>query len=178
MVRAGADGMFYYGGITFQRFTNYGKVYLARFIDLNNKENGDATMGTDPIRFVDQKVVALGSATDFVDKPWIAVDVPRSTNPVCTVTVVNPDKTTTKRSFPGHTIYVAYLRLTNNQTQSDVMVRHSDDCGTTWAAPVKVNDATSPANEGPSLAIDPVKGHVYVTWRRVGSRRHARPTPS
>ncbi len=169
VVRAGADGMFYYGGITFQRFTNYGKVYLARFIDLNNKENGDATMGTDPIRFVDQKVVALGSATDFVDKPWIAVDVPRSTNPSCTVTVVNPDKTTTKRTFPGHTIYVAYLRLTNNQTQSDVMVRHSDDCGATWAAPVKVNDATSPANEGPALAIDPVKGHVYVTWRRVGS---------
>jgi alpha-tubulin suppressor-like RCC1 family protein/uncharacterized protein YjbI with pentapeptide repeats len=167
VVRAGADGMFYFGGITFQRFTNYGKVYLARFIDLNNKENGNATQGTDPIRFIDQKVVAIGSATDFVDKPWIAIDVPRPNAPTCSVTVVNPDKTTTQRSFPGHTIYVAYLRLTANQTQSDVMVRHSDDCGTTWSAAVKVNDATSLANEGPALAIDPVKGHVYVTWRRV-----------
>ncbi len=169
VVRAGADGMMYFGGIAFQRFTNYGKVYLTRFIDLNNKENGNAVQGSDPIRVVDQKVVSVGGPSDFVDKPWVAVDVPRSWNSTCNITVTNPDGTQAKRSFPGHTVYVAWLRLYNNETQSDVMVRHSDDCGATWSAPVKVNDATSLANEGPSIAIDPAKGHVYVTWRRVAS---------
>jgi hypothetical protein len=174
VVRAGPDGMFYFGGIAFNRTSipstaagNYGKVFLTRFIDLNDKEDGDASlgpvMGTDPIRYVDQKEVALGGPNDFVDKPWIAVDMPRANAPTCKI--VTPSGTT--RTFPGHTVYVAYLRIVSG-TQSDVMVRHSDDCGSTWSNAVKVSDGTSLANEGPSLAIDPVKGHVYVTWRRVG----------
>jgi hypothetical protein len=174
VVRAGPDGMFYFGGIMFNRDSipaaakgNFGKVFLTRFIDLNDKENGDVSagpvLGVDPIRYVDVKEVALGGPNDFVDKPWIAVDVPRTTTQTCTV--VTPAGTA--KTFFAHTVYVAYLRILST-TQSDVMVRHSDDCGKTWAAPVKVSDATSVANEGPSLAIDPVKGHVYVTWRRVG----------
>ena len=96
------------------------------------------------------------------------------------MTVVNPDKTTTKRSFPGHTIYVAYLRLTNNQTQSDVMVRHSDDCGATWAAPVKVNDATSLANEGAGPRHRPGEGARLrdLAAGRVTAATSARTTPS
>ena len=173
IVRAGPDGVFYFGGIAFNRSAipstakgNYGKVFLTRYVDLNNKEDGNAaaaaTKTTDPIRYVDQKEIALGGPSDFVDKPWVAVDVPRTTN---TCTLALPDGT--KKVVAAHTVYVAYLRIVSG-TQSDVMVRHSDDCGNTWSNAVKVSDASSLANEGPSLAIDPVKGYLYVTWRRVG----------
>ncbi|MEI6223635.1 MAG: sialidase family protein, partial [Deltaproteobacteria bacterium] len=175
IVRAGPDGMFYFGGIVFNRSAipatakgNYGKVFLTRYIDLNNKEDGNAALSasaaTDPIRYVDQKEVALGGPDDFVDKPWVAIDIPRNTN---TCKIVLPDAAKTTRTVAAHTVYVTYLRIVSG-TQSDVMVRHSDDCGNSWSSAVKVSDGTSLANEGPSLAIDPVKGHVYVTWRRVG----------
>src|SRR5512137_1853167 len=91
VVRAGTDGMLYYSGIAFKRGTSWGKVFLARFIDLNNKENGDPTKArvdpstglqtiaspTDPIAYVDEVVIANGDGNTFLDKPWIAVDKPR-----------------------------------------------------------------------------------------------------
>jgi len=64
VVRAGTNGIFYYSSIALNRNTNIGGLFLARFIDLNNKENGDATQSctpgqtcipaptTDPIRYV------------------------------------------------------------------------------------------------------------------------------
>src|SRR5947207_565208 len=56
VVRAGTNGMFYYGGIAFNRGSNGGGLFLSRFIDLNNKENGDATrypdLPTDPMRYI------------------------------------------------------------------------------------------------------------------------------
>jgi hypothetical protein len=68
--------MLYYGGIAFRRGTNWGKVFVARFIDLNNKENGDPTRTvpgeptkatpTDPVRYLDESVIASGSA---IEKP-------------------------------------------------------------------------------------------------------------
>src|SRR5262249_4293473 len=39
--------------------------------DSNNKERGDT------IEFAGTSVVAAGDATHFLDKPWIAVDIPR-----------------------------------------------------------------------------------------------------
>jgi hypothetical protein len=43
-VRSGTNGLFYYSGIAFNRGTNApGVVFVARFIDNDNKENGDAT---------------------------------------------------------------------------------------------------------------------------------------
>ncbi len=77
VVRAGTDGMFYFAGIVFARGTNDGRVVLNRFIDLNDKENGDPVGGTDSIQWVDASVIDQGGAW-FADKPWIAVDVPRA----------------------------------------------------------------------------------------------------
>jgi len=40
----GTNGLFFYSGIAFNRGTNApGVVFVARFIDNDNKENGDAT---------------------------------------------------------------------------------------------------------------------------------------
>ena len=84
VVRAGTDGMFYFAGIAFARGTNDGRVVLNRFIDLNNKENGDPTGGTDSIQWVDAKVIDQGG-TYFADKPWIAIDIPRAGALTCNV---------------------------------------------------------------------------------------------
>src|SRR5262249_60257225 len=45
-VRAGTNGLFYFGGIVFNRGTQGqvpSAVFFSRFIDNNNKENGDTT---------------------------------------------------------------------------------------------------------------------------------------
>src|SRR5215467_86425 len=61
-VRAGTNGLFYYSGIAFNRATNgAGVVFVSRFIDNDNKENGDPThfngsqtnlAPTDPIQYL------------------------------------------------------------------------------------------------------------------------------
>ncbi len=79
VVRPGTNGMFYYSGIVFDRGVNgKSRVFVSRFIDNNNKEAGDA------IHYLGSAAVAThrtrsadGTAVDFIDKPWIAVDVPR-----------------------------------------------------------------------------------------------------
>ena len=48
VARAGTNGLFFYSGIAFNRGPGgLGKVFVARFIDNNNKENGDP--GTHPL---------------------------------------------------------------------------------------------------------------------------------
>src|SRR5690349_4854782 len=81
VVRAGTNGMFYYSGIAFTRETPKKSVlFVSRLIDNNNEENGD------PIRFVSTVPVATGAGAVFVDKPWMAVDIPRSTVQNCEIT--------------------------------------------------------------------------------------------
>src|SRR3954469_20906045 len=76
-VRPGAAGTFYYSGIAFNRGTNQGIVFVARYIDLNNKENGNTVEGRDAIAYAGATAVDRGTAGQFLDKPTIAVDVPR-----------------------------------------------------------------------------------------------------
>src|SRR5438128_232187 len=72
-VRAGTNGLFYYSGIAFNRGANgLGKIFVARFIDNNNKENGD------PIQYLSTVTIDQGTAGQFLDKSWLAVDIPRA----------------------------------------------------------------------------------------------------
>jgi hypothetical protein len=165
VVRAGTDGMFYFAGIVFARGTNDGRVVLNRFIDLNNKENGDPTGGTDSIQWVDAKVIDQGGAF-FADKPWIAVDVPRAGALTCNVRKTDASGNVLfQRSFPGGALYAVWARIYSD-TQSDVMFSRSLDCGDTWSAPLKLNDQKSRASQGVVASVDPRTGDVYVAWRR------------
>ncbi len=159
VVRAGTDGMFYFAGIVFKRGSSDGRVVLNRFIDLNDKEGGDVVGGTDPIRWIDAKVVDQGG-TYFADKPWIAVDVPRAGALTCNIQRFG-------RSFPGGAIYVVWARIYGD-TYADIMFSRSLDCGDTWSAPLKLNDQKSQASQGASVSVDPRTGYVYVAWRRFG----------
>ncbi len=90
VVRAGTNGLVYYSGLVFDRGDN-GKsgIFLTRFIDRNNKENGD------PIAYLGTSMVATSDGTTFLDKPWMVVDLPRGNAGFCRVgldpTPVNDD---------------------------------------------------------------------------------------
>jgi hypothetical protein len=158
-VRPGTSGLFYYSGIAFNRGTNIGGVFVARFYDANEKENGDATQGLDTIKYVSTTVIDTGTSGQFIDKPWIAVDVPRAGGGTCTF---NPFGT--PQNVPAGNVYLVWSRFTGSQS-TKIMFSRSLDCGNTWATPIKLSESNS-INQGTSVAIDPGSGAIYVTWRR------------
>ena len=76
-VRPGTNGLFFYSGLAFNRGTNAASaVFVARFIDNNNKENGDPTHAngsltnlapTDPIQYLGTVAVQKGTASQLRD---------------------------------------------------------------------------------------------------------------
>jgi hypothetical protein len=87
VVRAGSNGLMGYAGIAFNRDSQNrdhttgkkGVMFVARFIDDNAKETGN------PFRYLNTVVVDNGSSGQFLDKPWFAIDVPRSSAGTCTI---------------------------------------------------------------------------------------------
>jgi len=162
LVRAGTNGLFYYSGIAFNRGTNLGEIFVARFMDLNNKENGDASQNLDPIQYVNAVVVDSGTSGQFLDKPWIAVDVPRGTA-TCTIQVPQGG-TTLAQTVPAGNVYIVWSRFTGS-TSTKIMFSRSQDCGASWSNAVKLSETNS-INQGTTMAIDPSSGAIFVAWRR------------
>src|SRR6185503_3678885 len=158
-VRPGTHGLLYYSGIAFNRGTNNGAVFLARFIDANQKENGDATLGKDTIKYVSTVVVDTGTSGQFIDKPWLAVDIPRAGAGTCTF---NPYGT--PQTIPAGNVYMVWSRFTGS-TSTKIMFSRSLDCGKTWSSPLKLSESNG-INQGTNMAIDPASGAIYVAWRR------------
>jgi endonuclease YncB( thermonuclease family) len=63
-------------------------------------------------------------------------------------------------------LYLVYTEEpTNENNDMNIMLRSSNDNGTTWTAPVKVNDdVTNRSQFLPKLAVDPTSGKVGVCW--------------
>ncbi len=126
-VRAGSNGLFYYTGIAYNRGTNpLSAVFIARYIDLNNKENGSATAESgsitnlaprDTIKYIDTQIIGRGTPNVFLDKPWLAVDIPRG-NSTCTFSV-NQDGRTVTQTIPAGPVYVTATSFGN---------RHRSQC--------------------------------------------------
>src|SRR6266478_55948 len=186
LVRAGTNGLFFLTGIAFDRGTNpVSKVFISRFIDLNNKENGDAASENgaqtnlaprDTVKYIDTHVIDSASTNRFLDKPWVAVDIPRG-SATCTIKA-NEDGNTVTQRIPAGAIYVTYTAFTtvNNVQNSQILFRRSMDCGATWSKPLVLsrNDESSglPDTEGQGtvIAIDPSvsassSAKIYVAWR-------------
>jgi hypothetical protein len=169
-VRAGTNGLFYYSGVAFNRGAQGASVaFVARYIDNNNQENGD------PIGYVGTSVVAKSSGSVFLDKPWIAVDIPREGAKMCSISSRQPDGSIQVQTFPGGNVYVAYSVLSGSGTSQlgQINFSHSRDCGVTWSKPVQISRSSDRINQGAVIAISPADGTVYVTWRRFAS-----PAPS
>jgi hypothetical protein len=63
-------------------------------------------------------------------------------------------------------LYLAYVSAPSpTSAATAIYLRYSDNDGTTWSAPVQVNDDTSVNSHFmPQVACDPVTGSVAVTW--------------
>ncbi len=187
-VRAGSNGLFYYTGIAYNRGTNpLSAVFIARYIDLNNKENGSATAENgsitnlaprDTIKYIDTQIIGRGTPNVFLDKPWLAVDIPRG-NSTCTFSV-NQDGRTVTQTIPAGPVYVTATSFvgTGAKQSSLILFRRSLDCGSTWSVPaiLSQNDELlgDAEHQGTVIAIDPSvpssqPATIYVAWRRFGN---------
>jgi len=177
VVRAGTNGMFYYAGLAFDRATSsttassFSSIFVARYNDLNNNEN------VDPITYIDTHIVATGNSLQFLDKPAMAVDIPRAGATTCSFNAnepgIGPNGTlTVHQSFPAGNVYLSYtdfLAPTKaNNTPTHLMFTRSTDCGVTWSTPIQINSGTT-TSQGSAIAVNPVNGHVYVAWRQFAS---------
>jgi hypothetical protein len=168
VVRAGTNGLFYMAGIALNRdLKNGNPVFVARFIDNNNKEFDSA------IEYVDTNVWNTADSDVFFDKPWLEVDGPHG---------VGQRVEIAGQSIPEANVYLAYaafrgvematkgytgLKLDGTLT-SQIYFQRSTDCGETWEPPV-VFDSGHDINQGVSIAVDPRNnGQVVCAWRTFG----------
>ena len=129
VVRAGTNGLFYYAGVAFDR--GEGKpsaIFVARFVDLNNREAGD------PIAYVSTALVASSPSSPELDKTALAVDVPRSPGATCTIQAPQGDGTTVEQVVPAGNVYVGYAAFSGSgaTATSQIMVSRSVNCGQSW----------------------------------------------
>lgn len=177
-VRSGTNGLFYYSGIAFNRGSNgLGVVFLARFIDNDNRENGDPTAKAgsitnvapaDSVRFLGQTIVDSGTSGQFLDKPWLAVDIPRG-SATCTISYTNPDGSTATETVPAGLLFMTYSEFTGSNS-TKIQFATSSDCGKTFSKNIKLS-ASNSINQGTIAVVDPssagaAAATVYVAWRR------------
>lgn len=178
VVRAGTNGMFYYAGLAFDRSTSptsassLSSIFVARYNDLNNNEQ------IDPITYIDTHIVATGNSSQFLDKPAMAVDIPRSGAAMCSFTAneagtgPNGGTLAVPQSFPAGNVYMTYTDFLQgtkaNSTPTHLMFTRSTDCGVTWSTPIQINTGTT-TSQGSAIAVNPINGHVYVAWRQFAS---------
>ncbi len=155
-VRAGANGLFYYSGIAADRAERgAGVVFVARYIDNNNSEF------LDTIEYVDTNIPDQGNSGQFIDMPYIAVDVPRDSG---TVTIKGQE-------IPVSNVYIAYSLFpghSKKNVRSKILFARSTDCGTTWSKPIKLSESQH-ILQRPTIAIDPsdpTGNTIYVAFRR------------
>ena len=183
-VRPGTNGLFYYSGLAFNRGTNPASmVFVSRFIDNNNKENGDPThfngsltnlAPTDPIQYLGTVAIQSGTSSVFLDKPWIATDIPRG-SATCQVPFTKSDGTQGTQTIPAGRVFLSYSSFVG--TTSSIMFTYSSNCGATWSKPVQLSQSNT-LNQGSIVVVaptydedndgdsDPEDAIVYVAWRR------------
>ena len=128
-------------GVAFDRGANKpSAIFVARYMDLNNREAGD------PFGYVDTRLVDSDPGTRFLDKVALATDIPR-TAATCTITSTqsgdkpgDPPIAHVARSRPGN-VYVAYAAFTGSGAteQSVIMISRSTNCGQTWSTPIALS---------------------------------------
>ncbi|HSE22270.1 MAG TPA: putative Ig domain-containing protein [Pyrinomonadaceae bacterium] len=153
-VRAGTNGLFYYSGIVFNRDEKgLGQVFVSRFIDNNNSEVDDS------IQYLSTSVITGGTSGQFIDKPWLAVDIPRTGAGLCQVG---------SQSFPAGNVYLAYSIFLGgdpaNNPHTAIIFAKSGDCGATWTV-TKISESFK-LNQGTIMSLNPATGAIYIAWRQ------------
>ena len=155
VVRSGANGMFFYAGIAFVRGEGGGsRLFVARFIDNNDRERPDA----ESIQYIDTSVIQSapqGTVSNFfVDKPWIAVDIPRDGARRCRLG--GRKSGVERQTVACARVYVAYTVLSGVAPDQigTIMVAHSEDSGATWSAPQPIRIDPDVNDDGQVTAAD------------------------
>jgi Tol biopolymer transport system component len=158
-MRSGADGLFYFSGIVFRRSSGgLSRVFVARFVDRNDETPGSDANSLGPIRYLGTSIVDLGTPGQFVDKPYLAVDVPRPEDAMAEIDGV---------SRKVGKVYVAYTIIQGNapNEHTKILIARSTDGGVTFRHPVKLSE-TLGISQGATVAVAPA-GTVHVVWRVV-----------
>jgi hypothetical protein len=174
-IRAGSHGLFYYSGLVFNRGSNAPSgVFVSVFQDQNNKGNGTGAIQTtggaagNPFLYVSAKLVDSGTSGQFLDKPWIVVDIPRP-NHIATCSVNG-------KTIQSGYVYLFYTKFSGskNNPASQIKETYSSDCGKTWVNPQSISQS-SKYNQGTVAAIDPVNGNIWVAWRQLSLGNMSQP---
>ena len=170
VVRAGTNGLIYYAGLAFDRTPpgappGKSAIFVSRFIDNNNQEAGD------PIEYINTSLVFSnpGGATNvFLDKPWMAVDIPRAGAGTCSITTSNEHGAFTQHP-PAGNVYVAFTvkSIDAQGDRWDLYFSRSTNCGALFSAPIRISRAADRVNQGATIVIAPNTGAVSVAWRRI-----------
>jgi len=104
---------------------------------------------------------------NFVDKPWIAVDVPRAGAVTCSLEVAQADaaRPVVSQRFAGGNVYLAYTKFTLDPAtglpaSSQLLFTRSRDCGATWSAPIAltaIDEREHPStslSQGATIQVD------------------------
>ena len=178
VVRAGTNSLMYYSGLAFNREDNGASaVFVARFIDNNNRE------GANPIAYLGTNIAASdpGTTGRFLDKPWMAVDIPSGNAPTCRI--VTPAADPTK---PAIVQNVPAGRSTSRTRPSRARARRCDRTSCSPIRPIAASGGARPygsnpndgaLNQGATIAIEPEHR------RRLGGVAtfhpgHCRPSPT
>ncbi len=147
-VLAGSEGRFYYSGLAFNRGGNESAIFVARFEDTNDKENGNHPDHPSNTVYRGNTVVVTGNAGQFVDMPRMVVDVPRGAN-----------------NDYVFLVYAVFVGNLEKNIKSKMYCTRSTDGGLTWSSPTKLSESQH-IIQGAAIAIDPLNGDVYVAFRR------------
>ena len=203
IIRPGTNGLFYYGGLVFDREEGGGSaIFVARFIDNNNQEG---TAG-EPIDYLGASIVhRIGAvptvarrqeggakastrvarreerdnkkrkpsvragveqaAEQMVDKPWMAVDIPRAGAQVCTIGGGNTG--VPLQTFPGGRVYMAYALFDGpGEERGRIMFSRSLDCARTWSTPRIISRVPSADVNGDGIASSADVNLVRASYGR------------
>ncbi len=172
-VRAGTNGLFYYSGIGFNPAApggtgKSGAMFVSVFIDDNNSQN----VATPP-RYIRTTLTDNGTSGQFLDKPWIATDIPRPGAGTCSIAGTNG---VPSQIVPAGNVYIAYSVFTGsgNNANSKLLFARSTDCGATWSSPVRL-DASIGVSQSATISVNPVNGNVLVAWRAFAKPNNSAP---
>ncbi len=115
-------------------------IFVSTLLDLNNREDGD------PISYVRTTLVDRDPGVRFLDKQWMAVDVPRAGAQICVIDAPQPGGSTERQSFLGGRIYVVYTAFSDTPTgqRGQIMFSSSADCGMSWTRPKDISSTPNP----------------------------------
>ena len=156
-------------------------IFVARFIDNNNKETGD------PIAYLGTSLIAdrpaHGASSSSTSRGWRSTFRATTRNVHVTRHVMRQRNRRTGRSarctrgqtaaigqtFRAGTVYVAYQRDHRRRARrlrSEILLSRSTDCGETWSAPIRVSRTPGRDQPGRDHRHRSAHRHVYVAWRR------------